>query len=248
MEALKLLPWCVSAAVPFSYISKVVPIATQQEDGVSTVSKTCPTTSEPEPYCSPVPGPSRGLTPPPGTFPLLVSSLLDTPLSGTPLVGQPFSDFLAIPSQGKHDHSPSALLDHNCTKMTCVSSSKVEVGSEQSCTWDNDHMPNLTPETGTGSVQQRQESSSPSSSSMRTLANPDYKATTGSSKCTTDWTSSESGSSKRDMADSDLDTASGDCLSCLDTDDISVWTAQRKYRKRVRASYKLSKGRDWTEV
>ena len=48
--------------------------------------------------------------------------------------------------------------------------------------------------------------------------------------------------------DSDLDTACGVCLSCLDTDEASVWTAHKKYRKRVRASCKLSKGSDWTET
>ena len=46
------------------------------------------------------------------------------------------------------------------------------------------------------------------------------------------------------MADSYLDTASGDCLSCSDTDEVSAWTAQKRYRKRVRASCKLSKGSD----
>ena len=50
------------------------------------------------------------------------------------------------------------------------------------------------------------------------------------------------------MADSDLDTASEDCLSCSDTDDASIRTAQKKYRKRVRASCKLSKGSDWMET
>ena len=49
------------------------------------------------------------------------------------------------------------------------------------------------------------------------------------------------------QADTDLDTASRDCLSCSDTDDVSIST-QKKYRKRVRASCKLSKGSDWTET
>ena len=31
MEAVKLLPWCVSAAVPFHYLSRVVTIAAQQD-------------------------------------------------------------------------------------------------------------------------------------------------------------------------------------------------------------------------
>ena len=40
----------------------------------------------------------------------------------------------------------------------------------------------------------------------------------------------------------------GDCLSCSDNDDISIWTTWKKYRKRVRASCKLSKGSDWMET
>ena len=105
-------------------------------------------------------------------------------------------------------------------------------------------MPNLTSETKTGSRQQRQESSNPSSSPTRGPADPDDETVTGSSKNTEDWTSSDLGLLKGNMADSDLDTASGDCLSCSDTDDISMWTTQKKYRKRVRASCKLSKRLD----
>ena len=63
------------------------------------MSKCCPTAfeSEPEPQHSPVAGSSRGLTSPPGTSPLLVSSLPDIPLSGTPLVACLFSHLLAMP-------------------------------------------------------------------------------------------------------------------------------------------------------
>ena len=50
------------------------------------------------------------------------------------------------------------------------------------------------------------------------------------------------------MADSDLDTASGDCLSYLDTDKVSVWTAQKRDRERVRESCTLSKGSDWMDA
>ena len=50
------------------------------------------------------------------------------------------------------------------------------------------------------------------------------------------------------MADCNLDTASGDCLSCSDTDEISIHTAQKKYRKRVRASCELCKGINWTKA
>ena len=46
----------------------------------------------------------------------------------------------------------------------------------------------------------------------------------------------QTGSSRGKLADSNLDTASGDCLSCSDTNDIFIRTACKKYRKRVRAS------------
>ena len=45
-----------------------------------------------------------------------------------------------------------------------------------------------------------------------------------------------------------MDTASGDCLSCSDTDVASVQTACKKYRKRVQASCKLSKSNLWMET
>ena len=48
--------------------------------------------------------------------------------------------------------------------------------------------------------------------------------------------------------DSDLDTASRDCLSCSDIDEVSIGATHKKYRKTVRASCKLSKGSDWTET
>ena len=70
----------------------------------------------------------------------------------------------------------------------------------------------------------------------------------GSSKSTEDQTSSDSGLSKGNMADANLDMASGDCLFCSDTDDVLMRTTQKKYRKRVRASCKLSKESDWMET
>ena len=50
------------------------------------------------------------------------------------------------------------------------------------------------------------------------------------------------------MAETNLDTASGDCLYCSDIDEVSVQIAHKKYRKRVRVSCKLSKGSDWMEA
>ena len=47
---------------------------------------------------------------------------------------------------------------------------------------------------------------------------------------------------------SNLDTASRDCISFSDTDEVSIRAAHKKYRKRVWASCRLSKGSLWTEA
>ena len=97
VEAVKLLPWCISTAVPLCYISEATTTVAQQDEDISIVFK-----PEPEPCDSLVPGPSRVLTPPPVTSPLPVSSLPDIPLEGTSLLGHAFAG-LTIPPKGKWD-------------------------------------------------------------------------------------------------------------------------------------------------
>ena len=121
-------------------------MAIQQDEGISIISRPCPTVFQPEPCGSPVPDPSEVLTPPLVTSTPPVSSLLDIPLAGTPLQGHPFAD-LAILPKGKWDHTPSDSPNHLHTKRDHVTSPEVEVRSEHSSTLGNDHIPNLTPET-----------------------------------------------------------------------------------------------------
>ena len=45
-----------------------------------------------------------------------------------------------------------------------------------------------------------------------------------------------------------MDTASGDCILCSDTDEVVIQTTHKKYQKRLWASYRLSKGSLWTEA
>ena len=45
-----------------------------------------------------------------------------------------------------------------------------------------------------------------------------------------------------------MESASGDCFMCLDTGEVTVRTAYKKYRKRVQASCSLDKGSLWSEV
>ena len=39
--------------------------------------------------------------------------------------------------------------------------------------------------------------------------------------------------SRENAVNSDLESASGDCLTCLDTDDVAVRTAQKRFQKKV---------------
>ena len=90
MEAMKLLPWCISMTVPLHYIRRAVTIAAWQDEGASTVSDPHPTASEPKPHGSPAPGPSSGLTPLPGTSPLPGSFYQTSPWQTLPWWGTPF--------------------------------------------------------------------------------------------------------------------------------------------------------------
>ena len=154
MEAIKLLPWCVSMAVPLGYMSKAATIATHQDEGASIASEACPTTPEPEPCGSPVPGPSGVLTPQQAMSLLPGFSMPDIPLDGTPLLGHSFAG-LTIPLKGKWDHSHSDSPDHLHVKRTHITSPEGEVRSEHSSTWGDNHMPDPTPETRIDSRQQQ---------------------------------------------------------------------------------------------
>ena len=184
IEAIKVLPWCVSMAVPLHYIGKAATMAIHQDEGISIASEPCPTVPEPEPHSSLAPGPSGVLTPPSVMSPLPVFSIPDIPLDGTPLLGCS-SAGLTIPPKGKWDHTPSDSPDHPHIKRTHITSPDVGVEHEHSSTQGNDHTPNPTPETRTDSGQP-QESLSPSSSSTEGPPNPNDDAAAGILKSTGD--------------------------------------------------------------
>ena len=91
-DSIKLLPWCISTAVPLCYVSGMMATAMQQDKDIPAASK---------PEGSVAPGPSSCPVDPPRTPPLPVPLLLDILLVGTPPVGHPFAEFLAISTQKK---------------------------------------------------------------------------------------------------------------------------------------------------
>ena len=46
-------------------------------------------------------------------------------------------------------------------------------------------------------------------------------------------TSSNSDMSRENVANSDMESASGDCVTCSDKDNVTIRTTRKKYRKRV---------------
>ena len=109
-------------------------------------------------------------------------------------------------------------------------------------------MPKLVQETGSSFEQWRQKPVSPPSSPTRATIDLEDKTAAGSSRSTGDEASSESELSRENVDDSDMDTASGDCILCSDTDEVSVQTAHRKYWKTVWAYCRPRKGSLWTEA
>ena len=50
------------------------------------------------------------------------------------------------------------------------------------------------------------------------------------------------------MASLDMESACRDCFKCLDTDEVTIRIAQKKYRKRVHSSCNQGKGSLWSEA
>ena len=54
--------------------------------------------------------------------------------------------------------------------------------------------------------------------------------------------------SRENAANSDLESASGDCLTCLDTEEVAIRTAQKRFWKKVWASCSIARGCLWSEA
>ena len=89
----------------------------------------------------------------------------------------------------------------------------------------------------------------PAASSLtRAAIDPEDGTVAGSSKSMGDQASSDSESSRENMDDSNMDTASRDCVLCSDTDKVAIQTTHKKYQRRVQAYCRLSNGNLWTEA
>ena len=60
--------------------------------------------------------------------------------------------------------------------------------------------------------------------------------------------SSDSYASRENVANCNMNSAFRDCVTCLDTDEVTIRTTCKKYKKRVQASCSLGKGSLWSEA
>ena len=249
-NSIKLPPWCFSSAVPLHYMSDALATAMQQEEDVPA------TIAAPELEGSQAPDPSDSPVHQTETLPLPVPPLLDIPFVGTPLVGCPFAGFIAGPTQKKVDCSSSGSPGNHHDKRSHVVSQEVKAKSEHSSTQDKQDMPTLASEVRPSSEPQGQEPTNAPSSPTKATADP-YDCTVGKasrsirdkdseSRANHSGTSSDSNVFRENVADSDMESASGDCISCLDTDEVTIRTPYKKCRKRVQASCSLDKGSLWS--
>ena len=53
--------------------------------------------------------------------------------------------------------------------------------------------------------------------------------------------------SRENVADSDLESASGGCLTCSDTEEVAIRTAQKRFWKKFQAPCSIARGCLWSE-
>ena len=200
----KLLPWCISSAVPLCYMSNALATAMQQDKDVPA------TSTVPKPEGSLAPSPPNSPAFQTWTLPLPVPPLPDIPFVGTIPVGCPFAGFIAGPTQKKWDHSSSGPLSNHHDKRTHVDSQVIETRNKHSSTQGDEDMPEL--------VLEAEPSFEQWASPLPVKIDPDNGTVAESSRSTGDQASSNSDLSREKVADSDTNTDSGGCLMCLDTD------------------------------
>ena len=238
-DSIKLLPWCVSSAIPLCYISEALVTAMLQGESAPSYH-----------HCIQ----ARGIT---CSRPLEQSSSSNWNSSSpsaslarsllcrhSPCCVHPFSTkFVAGPWQIKWDCSPSASLGDHHDKRTCISFEEVEVKSGHNCAWGDEYMPKLVPEDkGRNLLAPLSVKPGPSLILMMVQLQEAHRVLGIKPHQTLTCPG-------RNMAEFWFGHSLWrDRVSCSDTEQVSIQSAHKKYQRRVRTPWKLSKGGLWTEA
>ena len=204
VESMKLLSWYISSAVSFFLYKWGI-------GGYHVTGWKCPSYQQ----CTKAGGIiCSGLLKQSSSSNLYSSSLApflpDLPFVGTPLVRHPFAEFLAMSTPKMWGHSSGSLLNNHCNKRTQADFQQVKAWT-QFCTGQWGH---AWIDTGKWDQLQttRAGADQSPSSPTRTTIDLEDGAVAGSSKSTGDLAFSDSESSRENVDDSDLETASRDCF------------------------------------
>ena len=202
-------------------------------------------------------------TPPPPALPIP-----DIPATGTP-VGFPFFMLTINPKHKKWDCSPDSTHDDQCAKRAHTGSEEANISSGCSTPpvqpeFGNRVQPKIRNTETVPAASHSFDLPEPGlidvpSSPVKGAADPDdglaveamwstrdcdRDSTMGISKDNANQGSDESDADSNSWecaADSSPDSASGNCLACLDTEEAAVKFAHKKFHKKVQASCSLTK-------
>ena len=162
------------------------------------------------------------------TPPLPSLPLSKIPIISTPLVGHSLNGFLFNPQHTKWDCFPNGDPDNHPSKRAHAKTTEAEVSSGYSTPQGDEEPPQTqleVPNNGVGASRSTEED------------NTDHSGN-----------ESTQDKSRENAADSDLELASVDCLTCSDVEEVVVRTAQNRFWKRVMVSCNILRGCLWSEA
>ena len=229
-DMVKLVPWCISSAIPLCYMNEVLATMVQQREDIAV------TTTAPEPEGSQALAPSDSPSHQTGTPHLPVPPLLDIPFVGTSLVGCPFTGFIVDP------YRKSRPLFQWCTwwSMQQVDLCWLQRGWGEKWTQPykgDEDMPDLALGARPSTEASGQKPTSPPSSPTNATTGPGNGTVVGTSRSTADQDSESNATTmgphptrmcpERMWLTLIWSQPPGNCFMCLDTDEVTVRIAWR---------------------
>ena len=227
----RLIPWCISTTtnhdvIPIHHLSEA--LTTTRQPGVDASVVTPVPGSEGSQALAPTRSPvHHSETPPPPILPLL-----DVPYISILPVGHSLVRFLINPQHEKLDHSPKGAPDDQPGKRAHAETTEAKASSGCSTLQGGKEPPGIpleAHEKGTG-------------------ANKSTKEHNNRNSIDHSGDESTQDESRENAADSDLESSSGDCLTCSDMEELAIRTAQKRFWKRVKASCSIMKGCLWSKA
>ena len=217
-DSVRLLPRCISTttnpgAIPMHYMGEA--LATTMQWRVD--APAAATVLEPEGPQAPVSTSSPVHQA--GAPPLPIFSMLDIPLIGTPPVGHSLIRFIIDPLHKKQDHSPISAPDSQPGEMAHAETTEANVSSGHRTVQGTGELPEMPPEV-------------PIEDTVASGSTEEHDSGDNTNHCGNESTQNEL---RENTADSDLESAFGDCLTCLNTEEVAIRTVWKRFWKKVKS-------------